>query len=283
MKGFNNIGNTCYLNSGLQMMVQNTNLCNLIYKYKDRSDILNNISNFIYEYYNSNKNSLTPKLIKNYVAETNNIFAGFGQQDSSEFILFFINLINDEINKVSSKKDKVYNIFGFNIHTRFKCKVIDCLNISTNNTKEIFLELDINDTCNVLDDCYRLFKSRTVLDDDNKYFCEKCNKKRKASKRTSITHYPNDLIIVLKRFKFNGRRYEKNNQEIKIPTEWKQGYILNGFCFHSGSVNGGHYTYVGLNNDEWYLYNDSSVSKLNDNELKRYIHYGYVYWFHKDE
>lgn len=283
MKGFNNIGNTCYLNSGLQMMIQNTNLCNLIYKYKDRSQKLIDISNFIDEYYNSSSNSITPKVIKNYVAETNDIFAGFGQQDSSEFILFFINLINDEINKISSKKDRTYSLFNYNINTRIKCKYINCLNISTNNTKEIFLELDINDSCNVLDDCYRLFKNRSVLDDDNKYYCEKCKTKRRASKRTNITYYPDDLLIVLKRFKFNGKRYEKNNQEIKIPTEWKLGYKLKGLCFHSGSVNGGHYIYIGNNNNEWYVYNDSSVNKININELKRYINYGYVYWFSKDE
>ena len=47
MKGFNNIGNTCYLNAGLQMLIQNKLLCNLILKYSQQSQILKIIGNFI--------------------------------------------------------------------------------------------------------------------------------------------------------------------------------------------------------------------------------------------
>ena len=56
MKGFHNIGNTCYLNSGLQMLIQNKDLCNLIIQNSDNSEILSNISNFINEYYDTNNN-----------------------------------------------------------------------------------------------------------------------------------------------------------------------------------------------------------------------------------
>ena len=51
MKGFDNIGNTCYLNAGLQMIIQNKLLCNLILNYSIQSPILKIIGDFINEYY----------------------------------------------------------------------------------------------------------------------------------------------------------------------------------------------------------------------------------------
>ena len=39
-KGFNNIGNTCYFNSGLQLIIQNKELCNLIIQQPNKNDFL---------------------------------------------------------------------------------------------------------------------------------------------------------------------------------------------------------------------------------------------------
>jgi ubiquitin C-terminal hydrolase len=64
MKGLENIGNTCYLNSGLQMLLQNKDLCNLINKYSSKSDILNKINKFIIDYYDDTNKILTPIEIK---------------------------------------------------------------------------------------------------------------------------------------------------------------------------------------------------------------------------
>jgi len=75
MKGFNNMGNTCYLNAGLQMIIQNTDLCNLILKYSQQSLILNKIGVIIDQYYKGT-NSITPIDIKNIVSERQKIFYG---------------------------------------------------------------------------------------------------------------------------------------------------------------------------------------------------------------
>jgi len=42
-----------------------------------------------------------------------------------------------------------------------------------------------------------------LLDGENKYFCESCNKKVKAEKIQSIKKLPPYLILCLKRFEFN--------------------------------------------------------------------------------
>lgn len=42
-----------------------------------------------------------------------------------------------------------------------------------------------------------------MLEGDNAYHCEKCNKKVDTLKRVCIKTLPNHLILVLKRFEFN--------------------------------------------------------------------------------
>ena len=51
IKGFNNIGNTCYLNSGLQLLIQNPDFCKIILQNSNKSENLQIMSNFIKEYY----------------------------------------------------------------------------------------------------------------------------------------------------------------------------------------------------------------------------------------
>lgn len=42
-----------------------------------------------------------------------------------------------------------------------------------------------------------------LLDGDNAYYCEACDKKVSALKRISLKKLPNNLIMVLKRFRFD--------------------------------------------------------------------------------
>jgi len=42
-----------------------------------------------------------------------------------------------------------------------------------------------------------------MLEGDNAYYCEKCEKKINTLKRCCIKRMPNILILVLKRFEFN--------------------------------------------------------------------------------
>lgn len=281
MKGFNNLGNTCYLNSGLQMIIQNKDLCNIISALANKSPILNSYNEIINEYYNGTGGSISPKIVKELASGRNSIFFGFGQQDSSEFIIFFLDLLNNEVKKVLGNKGLVDKLYEIEIKTNTKCKVLSCLNVSSNIEKSTMLMLDVDEDCSVLDDCYNLSLKRVKLDGSEKYFCEKCDKKRIASQRKEIESWPNHLVVWLRRFKQNGNRLSKYSQEIRVPIEWREGYQLTGIVFHSGSLHGGHYVYVGKVDGKWYLFNDSSVSLVDNNALVNFINNGYIYYFTK--
>lgn len=274
MKGFNNIGNTCYLNAALQMIIHNKDLCNLIINNEKLNPDFENISNFIKLYYdNSDNKAITPDYIKNLISKNNKEFIGFNQNDSFEFILYFLDYIFETIKNI--KSEKIYNV---TTKISIKCKLLSCLNINIHYEKNNFLLLDINDNTNNLDECYRYYKSIEKLHNDNLYFCEKCNSKRIASKRTEICKWSKHLIIVLKRFNYQGRS-QKINKEIEVPIEWRHDYVLKGIVFHSGSTFGGHYIYIGKYNNKWFMFNDDCVKEISENQLNNYKNNGYVYYY----
>lgn len=278
MKGFRNIGNTCYLNSGLQLLVQNKELCKLILKYSQHSEKLKKIADFIIEYYNENSSDcIVPNEIKKIVEDKQELFVGYAQQDSTEFIIYLLDIIDEEIKGIDKSSNGIEPIFGIDFNVRIKCKLKECLKIYNRKEKNNFLLLDIDSKCSSLDDAYRIFKSGEKLESDDKYFCENCQAKRIASKRTNVNEWPQYLFIWLKRFRQNGRHITKNSQELEIPIDWRHDMKLQGAVIHYGSLNGGHYVYVGENNGKWFLFNDSSVTEIkSESELSSLI--SKAYW-----
>lgn len=279
IKGFSNIGNTCYLNAGLQMIIHNKDLCNLIILNKKNNKILETLSNFIIEYYNTTSDSIVPNKIKDYIEKTNKMFKGSKQHDSSEFIFYLLDLINDELN--NQQCNLLNTLYEVTSNIKIKCKLRSCLNISEHTEKSNYLLFDIKDSFTNLDDCYNEYKSRIKFEGDELYFCENCNDKRVASKRLQIINWPKHLIIILKRFNQNNEKVSKNNTNIHIPEIWKYDYKLKGIIYHSGSLNGGHYIYIGKHNNIWYSFNDNFVSTVNINDFNKFKNNGYIYYFEK--
>ena len=58
IKGFNNVGNTCYLNAGSQLLIQNKDFCKIVLKNEEKFE---DLSKLINEYYNSNNKIQTIK------------------------------------------------------------------------------------------------------------------------------------------------------------------------------------------------------------------------------
>ena len=279
MKGLHNIGNTCYLNAGLQMLIQNKDLCKLIVKNSSESHILTKITEFINEYYTSDKPAIVPSMIKEMMEERKDIFSGSNQQDATEFIVFFFDIIDTELKK---QNINIESLFGIDTTTRTKCKMRECLNISNKKEVNNFLLLDMDNSTKCLDDAYRNFKSGEKLDGDNMYYCDKCKEKRIASKRYNIEKWPTHLFIWLKRFKQNGHRVSKLGQPLSIPVEWRYDNNLHGAVIHYGNINGGHYVYVGKHKNKWYLFDDSNVTEISDgDELNRLLANAYWLYYQK--
>ena len=138
-------------------------------------------------------------------------------------------------------------------------------------------------------DCLNLFNSEEILEGDNEWYCNKCKKHRDVIKKMDIFKSPYYLIIQLKRFKndeigkrsiFNIFNSNKNTTLVDFPinnfdlskyilSKVNPGskYNLIGVINHYGGESFGHYTAYCLNGNQWFEFNDESVSKIKEKNL----------------
>jgi ubiquitin carboxyl-terminal hydrolase 36/42 len=292
--GLSNLGNTCFFNSVLQLLYQ----CSVLNKILlSNHEMLNSISSdIIKEYlkfllsYQSANGSFAPIEITNFVSRKLNRL-GYSQEDVNQYLLYIIDTLIDDLTKwmyensyddtsISDNnltlKTVLNNLFTMKIEKTISCP--ECSHKSKSNETNSMMYLSINENDNnnfaTLIDQY-LF---SILDEENKYKCEKCNKYVQAFISNTVI-YPKYLIICIKRY---DNRNQKLNNKIDIPLTFINRcgtYKLRGFIYHSGNTGGGHYMYIGKKDDKWYLYNDSSVSQLDD--ISNYSSYGYIYLYTK--
>ena len=125
------------------------------------------------------------------------------------------------------------------------------------------------------------------------YECDHCKPTRtSATRKTRVWKLPQNLIVVLKRFNYDGRKIHKSIEPVSTilslenlyselsPNKRDSNYTVLSTVDHHGSANGGHYTAQGLNNSEhkWFLYDDQSVHTIDK------PHYGessYIFFLNK--
>lgn len=285
--GLNNIGNTCFMNAALQLLVNCTVLTKFILGTNVDNNKLNCYKQFLVDYFSNPV--ITPNSVKNMVSSENNIFHGYSQQDSHEFLIYLLDIINEELKKEHKKNpvniigiemDKLVDVlFDTNITSIIYCDKISEKSKTKNKEKILSLAISKNKNDITLFDCIEEFGSIEKLTGESQWFNDKDNKKYDAYKRLYIKSYPKYLIIHLKRFNYNVSA-SKINSLVKMDVNLQLGgdsYELRSIVFHMGNVGGGHYQCVVFKNKEWHLCNDRSISKVNN--IENYIHKGYIYLY----
>ena len=131
------------------------------------------------------------------------------------------------------------------------------------------------------------FTAEETLTNNNKYFCEICNKKVDAKKKIYIWEPPNILIVHLKRFKHDKYFPTKTRSKVNFPINGFdiQKYIselhdidntvydLSAISEHQGQYGSGHYIAYCKNsiNDKWYEFNDDDVIHIPNDQLEKEI------------
>ena len=122
--------------------------------------------------------------------------------------------------------------------------------------------------------CFKYYCQGEQLEGENGWFNEKTNEKEDVDKKIVFWSLPKILVLDLKRFTPTGKKIQSPiNIELDDLdlSNFVEGYDKNsykyelyGICNHSGGTLGGHYTATVKNkNNEWYLFNDTNVTKIN--------------------
>lgn len=128
----------------------------------------------------------------------------------------------------------------------------------------------------VIEDCIEASLASDTLDD---FQCDTCNKRGPAVIHNAISRFPNQLILMLKRFNNMGakvRSYVDYDEEIIDMSPWrawptylkKQQYRVVATIEHAGrGVRGGHYSMRArdpIRESVWHMYDDDRVWPIND-------------------
>jgi len=164
------------------------------------------------------------------------------------------------------------DLFFGEFHIQIICQ--KCKNVSdkfdTFNTLKGVFSSDNNITTII--DCLQADLNEEMLDD---YACDVCKSRTKAIKKIRIWKLPKNLILVLKRFTYDGKKINTPIKPFDIlhleslfseisPNKKKSNYVLQSTVDHHGSIHGGHYTAQAKHKEEnkWYLYDDQNVNAL---------------------
>ncbi|SCM11069.1 ubiquitin carboxyl-terminal hydrolase, putative [Plasmodium chabaudi adami] len=240
--GLYNYGqNICFFNSIIQTIVRIPYIC---------KDLLNRLHSLncekkkkkefcfycIFEHFGYNiiskknviKNSLIP-YIKKYICNSYNI--GY-QEDVHEYLRYFLCSLEK-----SSFFSSVYIQKMFTGVTKNVTICMNCNNVSLKYEQYYELSLDIS-SVNNLEEALKNFLSNEMLIGDNGYYCEKCRKKKKATKQCVINKLPRVLTIQIKRFFMNSKfNIVKNRKHISYPLCLDMKYYVNNYYLFKNSIN----------------------------------------------
>lgn len=111
-------------------------------------------------------------------------------------------------------KNFVQEIFNGKQLTIIKSK--DCSHQSSREEDFSSICLEVKGLKN-LDAALQHYFKPEILNEENKYFCENCNKKVVAEKQNVIKQYPKYLTFVLKRFEYYSQIRRKINERFEFP------------------------------------------------------------------
>jgi ubiquitin C-terminal hydrolase len=288
--GLVNQGCTCYVNSVFQQLFMLEDFRNfLIDAPSEEGSIMLQARRLLRALRDSGKASLSTK---NFT----NVFTNFDgsalnpleQMDADEFFNNLMDKIETSLKK-NNQESAIKRTFGGKIVQEVVGS--DCKHRSSRETEFLTLSLDVKGKTSVKQSFEKLVEGE-LLDGENMYSCDSCNKKVKAFKRESLKHLPNTLLLVLKRFEFNFETMTKHKlnsycefpenldlrpyssdslseglEEKDRPPEYFK-YSLAGVIIHTGTTDSGHYySLIRSKEGKWIEFNDTSINDFNIEHL----------------
>uniref|UniRef100_A0A5K3FTL0 ubiquitinyl hydrolase 1 n=1 Tax=Mesocestoides corti TaxID=53468 RepID=A0A5K3FTL0_MESCO len=139
------------------------------------------------------------------------------QHDAQEFFSSLVDNV-DEAMKLCGVPKAIENVIGGAFEDQKIC--IDCPHRYQREESFLAVSVDVNNNSTLCESLEEYVKS-DLLDGDNAYHCDQCDKKVAVRKRMCIKRLPHILTIHLKRFNYDWERHTaiKSNSYFSFPRE----------------------------------------------------------------
>jgi ubiquitin C-terminal hydrolase len=302
--GLGNIGNSCYINSALQIFSQIHELNDYLLKVHNVKRKIDSVITFewlnLYKMIRENHCSIVPNLfidrLKHVAIQKNRPeFASGEQNDSVDFLEFMLECIHNSLNKIDETillkrpNHPIYNYLGQVEQTEhsivsslfLSCTINQYINAETNKNEFYRIEHEYRVALSIpeksfvsIEDCFVETFKEELLTGENAWFDEKDNVKKTVFKRSCLCYTPKILILHMKRWRMN---LSKKNIKIETPivldisrfTLSKEPckYELFGIINHQGTIEYGHYyTYI-QKNKQWFSLNDNFIQTISEENI----------------
>ena len=252
-KGIRNHGNTCYINSVLQVLLMIDPIVSQIFEYQKDDAQFKAFQNIFLKLKFSILSSVrSKKMVKTFILNGNNINLG-EQLDAEEFLVKSLEFIEKNTG-VSGLQQLKTCVTSESYCETCKTQIRDKI-----NEEYYVIPLDIVNKGSIKE-CFESFISVNHVSFP-KTSC--CNSDFFVNKRVNdLSRY---LIFRLSRFAFNNTEYrtEKIYQKIRLNRSInynKDHFKLVSFIVHIGNAENGHYVTFKKKKQYWTLLNDESVT-----------------------
>lgn len=320
--GLQNLGNTCFMNSALQCIVNTQPLLDYFLIGLFESDININKANpygsaglfsnafacLAVASWRQEGTCIVPKYLLELVTKYAPHFQHGLQQDAHEFLSFFLDILHEELNRADKESpcpglahkrscenraarswrrylrtnsSIIVDLFQGQLRSTTRCKSCKGENVKFERFIHLSLPVPRSGKASLVD-CFKEFSKPEALNDDNGWVCPRCQIKVNAVRKSEIWKLPPILIIHLKRFWYDGKKFGKITEMVKYPldsldlSELAIGsqkdaptYSLYGQINHKGTLEKGHFYSIIKNwrNNNWYSCDDSEVKPKNPKNI----------------
>lgn len=263
-KGIVNISNSCYLNTALQQLYNNSTFKNNILN----ADVIPNEHPYTGAlkklFIAISKGNVEKKDVEDFLKVFKNIYDK-NQQDANECFVKIIEAVEKEdiidFDDVKfNAEETLYDESGSKISSN-KQEDINFININVSENKDK----------KSLSNC---FSRNGTYDVQNIEDYNHNGENIKAKKETKITKFPEDLTIILNRYGYDKEEnvYFKVTDSLDISEKINisgNKYTLKVISVHVGKkMNSGHYIAYVRDGEKWMKIDDDKVSNVNFNDIK---------------
>ncbi|XP_034937232.1 ubiquitin carboxyl-terminal hydrolase 8 [Chelonus insularis] len=329
--GLKNLGNSCYMNSIIQCL-SNTPFLSKYFidnAYKDDLNTNRNsetdgrvaeeFAHVIKALWRGQYRSIAPRDFKDTIGSFKYQFDTTDQQDSHEFLTFFLEWMHNDLRKKDNKiqienllspaekewwkalegqTSIISKLFIGQLKSTISCKVCGSRSITYETFNSLSISLPGSSRC-TLNECIQHFLSRQVI---SGWACPNCKKPRDAEKKFDFVKLAPILIIHLNRFADTDGALAKKDTPVIFPiTNFNlESFLADDSCInntlndasycnynlyalssHTGNMISGHYTAFCKNStlNKWYKYDDQTVSEVNELAIRALSSSAYLLFY----